>query len=98
MASDATDEFYNVGTGVRTSVRELAELLLELTGSSLEIRYEPEGATFVKNRIGCPRKAREQLGFEAATGLREGLERLIEWRSGHQEAVRRRRRAVGLEA
>lgn len=96
MACDATDAFYNVGTGIRTSVRELAELLLELTGSPLGLAYEPAGTTFVKNRIGCPRKAREELGFEATTDLRGGLSRLIEWRAGHREEVSRRRRAAGL--
>lgn len=98
MASSATDAFYNVGTGVRTSVRELGEMLLELTGSPLALEYREAGTTFVKNRIGCPRKAREELGFEAATPLREGLGRLIEWRAGHREAVAQRRRAAGLEA
>ena len=32
MKADTIDRFYNVGTGTRTSLKELAELLLELTG------------------------------------------------------------------
>ena len=33
MKANATDSFYNVGTGIRTSLVELAEILIELTGS-----------------------------------------------------------------
>ncbi len=96
MKADTTDEFYNVGTGIRTSIKELAELILEVTGSDLEIQYEPGGMTFVKNRIGCPIKAREQIGFEGKIQLREGLEDLIEWRNTHKSEVERRRQDVGL--
>ncbi len=96
MKADATDEFYNVGTGIRTSIKELAELILEVTGSDLEIQYEPGGMTFVKNRIGCPVKAKEQIGFEGKIQLRKGLEDLIEWRNTHKAEVERRRQDVGL--
>lgn len=92
MKSDATDQFYNVGTGVKTSIKELAELLLELTGSDMEIEYKPGGLTFVKNRVGCPEKAEKEIGFKASKDLRKGLLELIEWRKNHKEAVERRRR------
>ncbi|MBW3542665.1 MAG: NAD-dependent epimerase/dehydratase family protein [Planctomycetes bacterium] len=98
MRADAADEFYNVGTGVRTSIRELTELILEVTGSNLDIQYHPGGTTFVKNRVGCPRKAREQLGFDARVTLREGIARLIEWRSAHKDEVADRRREGELRA
>jgi len=92
MRADTVDEFYNVGTGTRTSLRELAELLLRVTGSNLEISYAPRSqATLVRNRIGCPTKATAQIGFSAQTGLEEGLRRLIEWRAAHKSAVERRR-------
>jgi UDP-glucose 4-epimerase len=86
LESSACDEFYNVGTGVRTTLRELAETLLELTGSRLPVRYEPAGTTFVKNRVGCTRKAAADLGFRAQVPLREGLARLIAWRRARREA------------
>ena len=57
MTANATDEFYNVGTGKRTSLKELAEKLLNLTGCNKEIQYAPRSqATLVKNRIGSPVK------------------------------------------
>jgi len=97
MKSEATDENYNVGTGTRTSLKELAEMLLELTGSKRPINYAPRSqATLVRNRIGDPEKARKQIGFNATIDLRDGLKRLIDWRANHIAEVERRRREVGL--
>lgn len=87
LKSDATDRFYNIGSGIRTSLRELAELILEITGSSQQIQYEPQGKTFVSNRIGSTDKAERDLGFRTTIELRDGLERLIEWRDSHKLLV-----------
>lgn len=94
MKADTTDSFYNVGTGFRTSIKELAEVLLELTESDLEICYEPAGPTFVKNRIGCPKKATEEIDFTSRVELRDGLMRVIEWRRANigEVALRREKR------
>ena len=87
MKADTVDRFYNVGTGVRTSLRQLAERVLELTRAQVGIRYEPEGVTFVKNRIGSPHRALDEIGFRAEVSLEEGLARLIEWRSTHKNGA-----------
>lgn len=98
MKSDATDSFYNVGTGKRTSLKELAEMLIEITGCEKEIQYAPRSqATLVRNRIGCPKKAKAEIGFEARLDLMEGLKQLVEWRNKHKEEVAARRAKVGLE-
>lgn len=81
MKSETVDSFYNVGTGKKTTLKELAELLLQITGSKQKIVYEAAGPTFVKNRVGCPQKAQKELGFTASVGLKQGLERLVEWRN-----------------
>jgi len=96
LKSDATDSFYNVGSGTRTSLRELCELILEITGSSESIQYEPAGKTFVTNRIGSTRKAEKEIGFRTTIGLREGLVRLIEWRDTHKQLVAERAAQVAL--
>jgi UDP-glucose 4-epimerase len=96
LKSDATDSFYNVGSGTRTSLRELCELILEITGSSESIQYEPAGTTFVTNRIGSTRKAEKEIGFRTTIGLREGLVRLIEWRDTHKQLVAERAAQVAL--
>ena len=99
MKADTTDTNYNVGTGKRTSLKELAELLLEITGCEKPINYATRSqATLVRNRIGCPKKASEEIRFTATIDLREGLKRLIEWRANHKAEVASRRKAVGLES
>lgn len=91
MKSESVDSFYNVGTGIKTTIKELTNILLDLTQSKLEIQYEAAGKTFVKNRVGCPNKARSEIQFTAQTGLQAGLKKLIEWRAEHKEEVDRRR-------
>jgi UDP-glucose 4-epimerase len=94
MQADTTDEFYNVGTGKRTSLKELAELLLHLTGCNRGIQYAPRSAaTLVRNRIGDPDKAIRDIDFTAELDLREGLKRLINWRAAHMAEVDERRQA-----
>ncbi len=94
MKANATDSFYNVGTGIRTSLKELAEILIELTGSKNPINYAPRSqATLVRNRIGCPEKASKEISYTAAIKLREGLQRLIDWRASHKAEVEARRDA-----
>jgi UDP-glucose 4-epimerase len=99
MQAETSDRFYNVGTGTRTSLKELAELLLQLTGSNQPIRYAPRStATLVRNRIGSPDRAAAEIGFSAGIGLREGLEKLIDWRAAHKGEVEARRLAAGAVA
>jgi UDP-glucose 4-epimerase len=90
--ADTTDRFYNVGTGTRTTLKEVAELLLNLTGSNQPINYRPRSqATLVRNRIGDPRRAAAEIGFCAKIELRDGLSRLIDWRRSHMAEVEQRR-------
>lgn len=87
LRSHRTFGFYNVGTEVQTTIRELCNLILKLTGSSLEVTYKPYAADdarqFVKNRIGSAKKAREELGFQYEITLEQGLTKLIEWRKAN---------------
>lgn len=97
MKADATDRFYNVGTGKRTSLKELAEMLVELTECEKPVLYAPRSqATLVRNRIGCPKLATKEIKFTADIELMDGLKRLIDWRNRHKVEVEARRRAVGL--
>jgi GDP-L-fucose synthase len=69
----------NLGTGVETSIRELAETIAELTGFEGEIVWDtsmPNGQP--RRRLDASR-ARELFGFEARTALRDGLEKTIAW-------------------
>lgn len=84
LKSSAVDKFYNVGSGISTSIKEICEMLLDITNSKLKIQYEPAGLTFVTNRIGSTELAEKDLGFKYETELREGLLKLIEWRKNHK--------------
>ena len=95
LKSDMPFGFYNVGRGLKTSIKELTELILNITGSNLSIKYEPAGQTFVTNRVGDPIAAERDLGFKWSIDLEDGLRRLIEWRRSHIEEVKARRMKAG---
>jgi UDP-glucose 4-epimerase len=97
LESEQKFGFYNVGRGIKTSIKELAELLLRLSGrEELGIHYEPAATSFVTNRVGSTVAAARDLGFEWKVDLEEGMASLIEWRKAHIEAVEaRRRKAAG---
>lgn len=96
MQAEATDSFYNVGTGKRTSLKELAEMLIQITGCNQPIKYvERSQATLVRNRIGSPDKAINEIGFKARIDLKQGLQDLIKWRADHIEEVEARRAKAG---
>jgi UDP-glucose 4-epimerase len=80
----ATDGFYNVGTGVKTTINELTSRLLALTGSDLEIEYRPQEQMFVTHRVGSTENAVNDLGFEAQIPYDEGLRSVVEWRQRDQ--------------
>jgi len=94
LTSSATDDFYNVGTGVQTSIDQLCCLILELTGSNLQVQYRPYSAEdarrLVQNRIGSIDKAERDLGFRFQDELRDGLMNLIDWRATNGTAGARR--------
>lgn len=93
MRAASVDRLYNVGTGKRTSLKELAEKLLHLTGCNQPIKYALRSqATLVRNRIGSPKRATEEIGFTAQVLLEQGLRDLIAWRKSHIAEVDERRR------
>ena len=97
MKADTNDRFYNVGTGKRTSLKEVAEKLIKLTGCSKPIQFAPRSqATLVRNRIGSAKRASEEIKFNAKIDLDNGLQRLIDWRATHIAEVAARRHSVGL--
>ena len=88
LQSEANDEFYNVGTGIQTSIKELCDLILHLRQSDLRVTYNPyseeDARRLVQNRIGSPDKAAKDLGFMYEDDLKTGLLNLIEWRRNNK--------------
>ena len=91
LQAEATDQFYNVGTGVQTSIKQLCDLILQLRESKLSVTYNPYSAEdarrLVQNRIGSPDKAAKDLGFTFSDDLRSGLQNLIEWRKCNKDRL-----------
>ena len=85
LKSDVKFGFYNVGTEVQTTIRNLCNLILAITGSDLKVTYKPYSAddarALVQNRIGSAKKAEKELGFRYKYSLEDGLKRLIAWRN-----------------
>jgi UDP-glucose 4-epimerase len=84
LKSEATDANYNVGTGVKTTIKELVDGLLEITGSDIEPEYRPDEQMFVTHRVGSTEAAERDLGFAARVPYREGLRSVVEWRQSDQ--------------
>jgi UDP-glucose 4-epimerase len=81
LKSDATDAFYNVGTGIQTTIEELVRGLIEFSGSDLEPEYLPQEQMFVTNRVGATENAARDIGFVASVPLDEGLRSVVDWRA-----------------
>ncbi len=93
LTSDtSTDRNYNVGTGVKTTIKELVDSLLEITGSDLEPEYRPQEQMFVTHRVGSTENAERDLGFVAEIPYEDGLRSVVEWRRSDE------RRAVPEQA
>jgi dTDP-glucose 4,6-dehydratase len=82
------NEPVNVGNPGEFTVAELAELVLELTESSSELRYLPLPEDDPKTRKPDNTRARELLGWQPEISLREGLSRTIKYFRGLQEEKR----------
>ncbi|MFP4525840.1 MAG: NAD-dependent epimerase/dehydratase family protein [Bacteroidales bacterium] len=76
--------YYNVGTEVQTTIKELCDTILRLKNSDLKVQYKPyskdDERQFVQNRIGSRMKAKKDLGFEYQFNIEKGLAELIAWR------------------
>ena len=85
LASDCSDDVFNVASGTETSLRDLAVALLRVMDSHLRPEYGPERAVNpVRRRLADTTKAEEQLDFKARIALEEGLLRLVAWWREHR--------------
>ncbi|MGW7259350.1 SDR family NAD(P)-dependent oxidoreductase [Streptomyces sp. NPDC054834] len=88
--SDLTDEVFNIASGTETSLKELAEGLLEaMAAEGLEPEHGPARAVNgVTRRLADTSRAAERLGFTARIDLRTGLRDLVEWWRAEREAAK----------
>ena len=75
-----TDQVVNIASGTETSLKELADALLQVMGSDLSPAYGPERKVNpVPRRLADVSKAKRLLGFETRVPLETGLRRLVAW-------------------
>ena len=89
-AHGTSGDVYNLASGIETTIRRLAEVVLELTESDSALEIAPQRPwDHSVMRFGSTAKAREQIGFEAEVELEEGLRRTIDWTRAHLDLIDR---------
>jgi nucleoside-diphosphate-sugar epimerase len=79
---------YNLASGQETVIRDLAQRIVELSGSTSPLEIRPaRDWDHSGRRFGSPEKAVRDLGFRAETPLDEGLRRTIEWTREHIDLI-----------
>jgi len=77
-------EIYNLGESQTTSLSELVRLIGEATGKEPVLDRQPMQPGDVLVTYADVSKAREQLGYDPRTSVREGLERFVRWYRGRR--------------
>jgi len=79
-ASGASGKVINVANGERITLNQLLAELKDLTGKhDVEAEYLEPRVGDVRHSLADNSMARELLGYESKVGLREGLQRTIDW-------------------
>jgi len=77
---NAVGEEFNVATGKQTTINQLAQALLNLTGkTSLQPTHTEPRQGDIKHSYADISKAKRVLGYEPKITLKEGLNALVEW-------------------
>jgi GDP-L-fucose synthase len=74
----------NIGTGQEIFIKELVELIAELTGHNGRIIWDVNKPNGQPRRCLNIERAKERFGFHATTHLREGLQRTVDWYMGQR--------------
>jgi UDP-glucose 4-epimerase len=75
----ATNRVYNLASNENVTIKQIAETIRDLMGN-VEIVYTPARPGDFGGKVVCSERAREELGWTAATPFSEGVRRYVEWR------------------
>ncbi|MFQ5804798.1 MAG: NAD-dependent epimerase/dehydratase family protein [Candidatus Methylomirabilales bacterium] len=81
-------QLVNISSGTETTIRELVNILTELTGFKGRVVWDASQSDGALRHCLDPTKARKELGFQVQIGLREGLESTIAWYKEHKQQAR----------
>ena len=84
----------NLGSGTGIPIKKVAETIAGLVPVSPRIEWDPTKPTGDKVRILSTERAKEILGFEAKTDLKEGITKTVEWYLEHRNVADRRGREL----
>jgi nucleoside-diphosphate-sugar epimerase len=78
-APDATGKVFNVGMGGRFTLNQTLRLLGQISGKTLEAKYDPPRDGDIRDSQADITRSREILGYDPQIGFEEGLRRTYEW-------------------
>lgn len=81
-------ELVNISTGTETSIGELVNLLVELTGFMGRVDWDTSQPDGTMRHCLDPNKAKSDLGFQSQIGLREGLKHTVDWFKANRQYAR----------
>jgi UDP-glucose 4-epimerase len=77
MESKTEFSFLNIGTGISTSIKTLAEMMIELSGKKLEINYDNLPLGDVKESLADVSLAKRLINWNYETSLKNGLKKFF---------------------
>ena len=81
----AAGTIMNLGTGLETSIDDLAQLILEVTGAKSDLRHRPSRVGDIRRSVARIDRATKALGYKPAVSLRNGLFCTLRWMRGTTE-------------
>ena len=79
---EASGKAFNVCTGCETTLLDLVKVLTEISGANPQVSFDPPRAGDIRRSVGNPKKAADQLKFQAEVSLAEGLAETMKWMKG----------------
>ena len=78
MESDINFGFFNVGTGISTSINNLAEIMVKLSNKKLDVNYKKSLEGDIKQSVADTKETEKKFKWKSKIGLKEGLKKLLE--------------------
>jgi nucleoside-diphosphate-sugar epimerase len=79
QSNKAVGEVMNIGTGRMISIKDLAFMVIDISGNDLKPKFAPKREFEIMHRLADNTKMKKLLGFSPGYSLKSGLEKTIEW-------------------
>ena len=80
LITEESNLILNIGTGIPTSIEDLIKVLARLLPFNITTKFNPNGYSQVKRRIGATELAKKKIDFSAEILIVEGLKKYLDWR------------------